>query len=310
MMAHSKHQLGWIEYMDIGEVWNEEFVLDPVQTSGVALRGPMGDGGTEYFIAEYRAQYGFDEQLPADGVLMYKLDEEGQRRPDPLSDDPYLLRLLEQDGDLGLLRNHLDGGDRGVAGDAWGVGGVSSKLNAETIPELRLSSGGRTPVMVHEVYVEGGQARMVISTGRTPKLIAPEQPFEVTRIRSFLESVRIAGGTGPYTASGTLPDGVFLSSAGDELFVAGSVVGEGPYDLVVSVQDASGNLSDDIAVTLLAPIAWTVELVNLLQRFLQSDGAPLTPGEFDYLDSVGNQNGMYDVGDLRKWLREQGPALR
>lgn len=309
MMAHSKHQLGWIEYMDIGEVWNEEIILDPVQTSGVALRVPMGDAGAEYFIAEYRAQIGFDAQLPADGVLMYKLDEEGERRPDPLT-DPYLVTLLEQDGDRGLLRNHLEGGDRGVAGDAWGVGGISSKLNAETIPELRLSSGGRTPIMIHEVYVEGGQARLVISTGRTPKLIEPAQPFEVTRIRSFLESVRIAGGTGPYTASGTLPNGVFLSSAGDELFVGGSVLDEGPYDLVVSVQDALGNRSADIAVTLLAPIAWTVEVVSLLQRFLQSGSDPLTPGELDYLDSVGNENGRYDVGDLRKWLREQGPPLK
>jgi hypothetical protein len=39
-----------------------------------------------------------------------------------------------------------------------------------------------------------------------------------------------------------------------------------------------------------------------------SDDEPLTPGELDYLDSVGNQNGSYDVGDLRKWLREQGGA--
>ena len=180
MMAHSKEQLGWIDYFDIGEVWNEEVVLDPVQTSGLALRIPMGDQGTEYFIAEYRARTGFDAQLPADGVLMYKLDETAARRPDPAGNDPYFLTLLEQDGDRGLVRNHLEGGDRGVAGDAWGVGGVSSKLNAESVPELRLSSGGRTPVTVHEVYVEGGQARLVISTGQTPLLIEPDDAFEVT----------------------------------------------------------------------------------------------------------------------------------
>ena len=310
LQAHSKHFLGWVEYMDIGEVWNAEVVLDPVQTSGVALRVPMGDQGTEYFIAEYRAQYGFDEQLPAEGVLMYKQDLQAARRPNPASSDSYFLTLLEQDGNRGLVRNHLDGGDRGVAGDAWGVSGVSSKLNAETIPELRLSSGGRTPIMVHEVYVEGGQARLLISTGRTPKLIPPAQSFAVTRIRSFLESVRIAGGTGPYAATGTLPDGVFLSTGGDELFVAGSVVEEGPYDLVLSVEDALGNRSDEIVVALSAPIEWTVEVVNLLQRLLQSDSAPLTSGELDYLDSVGNQSGAYDVGDLRKWLREQGSPLR
>ena len=79
---------------------------------------------------------------------------------------------------------------------------------------------------------------------------------------------------------------------------------------MLSVEDALGNRSDEIVVALSAPIEWTVEVVNLLQRLLQSDSAPLTSGELDYLDSVGNQSGAYDVGDLRKWLREQGSPLR
>jgi hypothetical protein len=49
-----------------------------------------------------------------------------------------------------------------------------------------------------------------------------------------------------------------------------------------------------------------VELGSLVQSFLQSGAEPLTPGELDYLDEVGNANGRYDVGDLRKWLRENG----
>lgn len=310
MQAYSKHFLGWIEYLDIGEVWNEEIVLDPVQTSGIALRVPMGSQGTEFLIAEYRAQIGFDAQLPADGVLLYKQDLTAARRPDPNTNDPYFLTLLEQDGNRGLQRHHLDGGDRGVAGDAWGVSGLSSKLNAETTPVLRLSGGGRTPVMVHEVRVGAGVARIVISTGTTPRLIPPSEPLEVTRVRTFLESVRIAGGTGPYTATGTVPTGISLDTGGDELFVVGSVTEEGPYDLVLSVRDALGHISDEITVALSAPIEWTVEVVNLLQRFLQTDVDPLTPGELTYLDDIGNQNGTYDVGDLRKWLREQGPPAR
>ncbi len=307
MMAHSKYQLGWLEYFDVGEVWNEEVILDPVQASGRALRIPMGAGGTEYFIAEYRSQEGFDAQIPADGVLMYKLDETASRRPDPTSNDPYFLTLLEQDGDRGLLRNHLEGGDRGVPGDAWGVGGVTSSLNAETEPELALSNGARTPVMVHEVYVEGGRARLVISTGRTPVLIEPTEAFEVQQVRTFVEGVRVAGGTGPYTGVGALPDGFSFSQAGDELLIVGSLLDAGPVDLTVAARDALGNVSNEVSVTVTAPIEWTVpETTSLLQSFLQSDAEPLTAGELDYLDSVGNRNGRYDVGDLRKWLREQG----
>jgi M6 family metalloprotease-like protein len=308
MMAHSKERLGWIDYFDIGEVWNQEVFLDPVQTSGLALRIPMGTQGTEYLIAEYRARTGFDREIPADGVLMYKLDETAMRRPPPSSGLPYFLTLLEQDGDLGLLRNHLEGGDRGMPGDAWGVGGVSSKLNAETVTALRLSSGARTPVMVHEVSVENGRARLVLSTGPTPRLVAPAQPFEVMKIRSFLESVRIAGGTGPYEPAGTLPPGVSLSADGDAVHMTGSFVDAGPFEVTMTVQDALGSVSNEIAVSISAPFDWIVGPESLLQRFLVSDDEPLTPGELDYLDSVGNQNGSYDVGDLRKWLREQGGA--
>ncbi len=306
LMAHSKHELGWLDYVDVGEVWNEEVVLDPVQSSGRALRIPMGSGGTEWLIAEYRSRSGFDAELPADGVLLYKLDETASRRPDPASGDPYFLTLLERDGDRGLLRNHVEGGDRGVAGDAWGVGGVSARLNADTNPALRLSAGGATPVMVHEVSVGEGRARLVISTGRTPRLIPPDGPVEVMRVRTFAAPVRIAGGTGPYTASGTLPEGVVLSAAGDELVVGGSFVEAGPFDVEVSVQDALGNASNEVVVKISAAIDWVVGLGSLLQGFLRSDEEPLTPGELDYLDAVGNANGTYDVGDLRRWLREQG----
>ena len=54
-----------------------------------------------------------------------------------------------------------------------------------------------------------------------------------------------------------------------------------------------------------APTPWAVTLQSVLQRFLQSSAEPLTAGELSHLDALGNQNGGYDVGDLRKWLREQ-----
>jgi M6 family metalloprotease-like protein len=310
LTAYSKFRLGWLDFLVVGEVWNEEIVLDPVQTSGVALRISMGSDSTEFLITEFRALIGFDAQLPGAGVLMYKQDDKASRRPDPKSGDPYFLSMLEQDGNLTLQRMAGEGGNWGEIGDAWGVDGVSSKLNAETTPRLRLSDGGRTPVMVHEVYVEGDQARLVISTGRIPKLIPPDAPLVVTKIRTFIEPVRIAGGTGPYTGVGDLPEGFSLEAAGDELFLVGSVRDAGPFEYTFAVRDALGNLSDQISVAVRAPIDWVVEVTTLLQRFLQSDSDTLTPGELAYLDEVGNANGAYDVGDLRKWLREQASPAR
>jgi M6 family metalloprotease-like protein len=46
----------------------------------------------------------------------------------------------------------------------------------------------------------------------------------------------------------------------------------------------------------------TAPFARLLQPFLQSGAEPLTVEQEEYLDSIGNQNGRYDVGDLRAYL--------
>ena len=42
---------------------------------------------------------------------------------------------------------------------------------------------------------------------------------------------------------------------------------------------------------------------TLVQSFLEGQETPLTPEEMAYLDAHGNDNGEYDVGDLRAYLR-------
>ena len=217
MSARTKHVLGWVDYFEVGLVEDHEVYLDPIQISGNALRIPLDADGNEFLILEYRTQAGFDAQIPAEGVLIYHQDERGELRPNPNSGDPYFLSLVEQDGSNGLQRNSYAGGDRGVPGDAWGVGGVSRPYDFSTVPSLRTHDGGATAVVIHEIAVENGRARIRLSTA------APTLPIE-----------------------------------------------------------------------------------SLLQFFLGGDATPLTPAELAYLDAVGNRNGQYDVGDLRKWLREGG----
>lgn len=303
MIGHSKGTLGWLDYLDPGEVWNEEFVLDPAQIDGDVIRIPLDAGETEFLFAEFRAQIGFDEGLPATGVLMYKQDSFASRRPDPATNDPYYLTMLEQDGNRGLLRITPEGGNRGEAGDAWGVDGTVGKLNAQTNPALRLRDGAWPPVMVHEVSVEGDVARLVISTGQTPRLIEPTGIAEVMQIRSFAVPVRIAGGHGPYTGVGSLPDGFSLQNVGDELFLVGSLREEGENSYSFSVRDRMGSTSTDVTIAVNATGDWVVTSPDLIEGFLAPTADPLTDGERAYLDEIGNDNGRFDVGDLRKWLR-------
>jgi M6 family metalloprotease-like protein len=304
MIGYSKAWLGWVDYREVGEVWNQEIILESMETTGRPLRLPLDEAGTELLIAEYRTLHGLDVHLPGAGVLFYRNDQNASIRPSPDSGDPYFLSMLERDANDGLLRMAAQGGNRGEIGDAWGADGVDARLNGATTPSLRLANGEPSSVMVHEVHLEGDQARLVISTGRTPRLVPPAAPFEVTRIRTFAAPLRIAGGRAPYTGVGTLPEGTSLTTFGDELFLVGSVRDEGPHSYDVRVRDGSGNESEPVTITIAAPLEWTIETTDLLRGFLQLDGEPLTPGELDYLDDVGNANGTYDVGDLRRWLRE------
>ena len=315
MIGHSKGTLGWVDYLDIGEVWNEEIFLGPAQTDGNVLRIPLDPGGlehppTEFLFAEFRAQIGFDHALPATGVLLYKQDSSASLRPDPATNEPYYLTMLEQDGNRGLLKTTPEGGNRGEAGDAWGVNGLVGKLNGETNPSLRLHNGDWPAVMVHEVSVQDGLARLVVSTGQTPRLVERPETVEVMQIRSFAVPVRIAGGHGPYTGVGTLPQGFSFENIGDELFLIGSLQEAGENSYSITVRDRLGNSSPTVTLTVNATGDWVIASTDLIEGFLDPENDPLTDGERVYLDQTGNKNNRFDVGDLRKWLRAQGPQER
>ncbi|UCG85933.1 MAG: M6 family metalloprotease domain-containing protein [Gemmatimonadota bacterium] len=64
------------------------------------------------------------------------------------------------------------------------------------------------------------------------------------------------------------------------------------------------SLANDIAHLAVS----TTPMERLLERFLHHAGEPLAAAEEQYLDSIGNQNGRYDVGDLRAFLGRQGGA--
>jgi immune inhibitor A len=67
----------------------------------------------------------------------------------------------------------------------------------------------------------------------------------------------------------------------------------------VTVYDVS-ILDGEAHITLSSRSIWWP---SLLQSFLQTSATPLTPEERAYLDAEGNQNGSYDVGDLRAYLK-------
>jgi hypothetical protein len=101
---------------------------------------------------------------------------------------------------------------------------------------------------------------------------------------------------------GRLPTGLTLSSAG---VVTGVALETGQFPITVEARDASGLVATGtITLEVGRPRMGVDALVGV---FLLGTPAP-TEAQRSYLDHNGNQNGFYDLGDLRMFLRAN-PAL-
>jgi hypothetical protein len=162
MTPIAKLQLGWLGGMqDVGEVEFQEITLQPVVTSEHVLRIPLR-GADEFLLVEFRDKIGFDQALPAAGVLVYHMEP---GRAFPCDDCPrlYPYLLVEADGRGDLLRTSLEGGNIGEASDPFGATGPVSFTNF-TQPSTRLNSGDLSPVNIYRIAVEDGVAKITLST--------------------------------------------------------------------------------------------------------------------------------------------------
>jgi len=217
MGAWEKERLGWLGNVEmVGSLLEGEFTLDPVQSGERVLKIPLESGPfssrTEYLLLEYRTREGFDQNLPSEGVLIYHVDPKvGGNQPCDTCSQVYEVELLEADGNDSLKRTFQQGGNRGEAGDAWGLS-PPYRLSSRTNPSACLTSGAPSPVTVYGIELVDGRARITLSTLEIPG-------------------------------------------------------------------------------------------ARLAHTFLESTGPGLTQEEEAFLDRHGNQNGHYDVGDLRAYLR-------
>lgn len=184
-----KETLGWLPDMIVADDALEAvYTLEPVESSGQVLRVDLSP--EEYLMIEYRDGSGFDQNLPATGILVHHIDERqitGTRRCRGCP-QVYLASLLEADDDASLLMPEGEGGSRGEAGDIFSADGVHALTNT-TRPSSRRTSGAPTDVAIRRMEVVDGIARIEVST-RTVPLGALLAPF-------FGEGAGPVGGPGP-----------------------------------------------------------------------------------------------------------------
>lgn len=175
MGAWEKKRLGWLnEIQPITEVEFQAVTLPPVQTTGRVLELPFGDD--ERLLVEYRAHVGFDEYLPAEGVLVYRINDTIPFRPCSECPPHYSVMLLEADGDSSLVETKAQGGSRGEPGDAYGAlrpGALTSLTEPSSRRDLGL--GEESGVNIYEITVAQGAAQLLLSTApiSLTRLLAP-----------------------------------------------------------------------------------------------------------------------------------------
>ncbi len=164
MGAWEKQRLGWLQRVDrVTEAELQVLTLEPVQTSGRVLEVPLGD--RERLLVEFRDRVGFDRDLPAAGVLVYRINDTIPFQPCGECLPLYRVMLLEADGDSSLVQTAPQGGSRGEPGDAYGALGAGS-LTSVTEPSTRQHGGlgNESGVNIYRVILAQGTAQLVLST--------------------------------------------------------------------------------------------------------------------------------------------------
>lgn len=304
MSPWSKAELGWIDYIEVGDVLEQEYLLDPVQTSGQALRIRLLPGVDEYLVIEYRPQIGFDADLPAEGILAYRENPNGDLRPD--ANEFYRVHLLEADGRDDLMHHLDEGGNRGEASDAFASNGTVGRLSNLTAPNLLLTDGRPSTVLVHEMAIEDGRARIRLTTRPTPTVTnVPEAPFGAA-LQPFEMRYDVVGGRAPYSfvvREGALPKGLRAEPSDREMVLGGRLLESGSFRAVFDVVDAGGVAAGAALVLEFEIDEIVVEDARVVNALFGETVDGLSEGERAFIDVHGNDDGSLDIGDLRAALR-------
>jgi M6 family metalloprotease-like protein len=142
--AWSKYQLGWaIPTIPSGNITHEQ--IDAVEYSPDTYQlFRYGEGSQEYFMVENRRRELFDSSLPAEGLLIYHIDESAPNNDDQTH---YKVAVEQADGLFDLENNRSANG-----GDPWPGSSNNHNFDDFSTPNARLYGlGGASEVGVNNI---------------------------------------------------------------------------------------------------------------------------------------------------------------
>ncbi len=173
---------------------------------------------------------------------------------------------------------------------------------AIVVDSLQSSAGGRTTAEFVTWSDGGPRNRTIVASGPRPDTVRAQ-----FLVRHRLRAVATAGGS----VSG-LPGGDEFLSAGQAVRLR-AASDPGATFLRWTGDTTSANVQLDLVMRQ----PWTVTAEFVMPVAVSAEaaaaallgGAPLPSATSVYLDTIGNRNGAYDVGDLLAWLRFTKQAI-
>ncbi|KAF1935774.1 M6 metalloprotease [Clathrospora elynae] len=153
-----KASQGWIE--TVTEMENHQITLEDVKRGHKTHRLWTNGEETskEYFLIEHRQLTGFDEYLPASGLLIWHIDEAAYSNIDPLHPK---IKLI-QANNLNLIKTS---GSCGNAGDAYPAS-TKSTFNSTLSPPSKAYSGKDTFVSITNIPAPSPSMTFAITVTR------------------------------------------------------------------------------------------------------------------------------------------------
>jgi M6 family metalloprotease-like protein len=133
LSAWSKEKLGWLKPTVIDPTVEQKLILSPIETApGECLKILVRSDGSEYFLLENRIKKGFDQDLPAEGLLIWRV----------VKDQPILEESHGVVGPTGPTSHVNAIPYPSVANDAF---------TPETLPSSKSPLGGGLPVSITNI---------------------------------------------------------------------------------------------------------------------------------------------------------------
>jgi immune inhibitor A len=144
--AWSKSRLGWITPKVVKTAASLQVAPAETNKDAVYRLWTKGKTGPEYFLIENRRRIGFDKKLPAEGLLVWHVDDSEHNNDHP---GAYWVGLVQADGKQDLERNRNDGD----TGDVFPGASKKKAWGPTTTPDSSDQLGAATGVAVTAIAV-------------------------------------------------------------------------------------------------------------------------------------------------------------